>query len=203
MVDPSDTGSAANLQRGNGVVVASACRNFTGGMPVNTGQPLDLYIEGDGFFTVQGSNGETLYTRSGALSVSSEADGKYLVTADGCYVLDINGNRITLPEGISEFSVSPEGGISFGSGAAVKLGIVTFTNKDGLSLAGSGCYAATAASGAAKTSGAKIRQGYLESSNVDLNLEMTRLMRTQRAYSLAGEVLTAWNEMESETNNIR
>ena len=203
MINPADVGSAANLQQGSGVVTASTYRDFTGGTPMETGEPLDLYISGDGFFTVQDGNDNILYTRSGAFSVSTQEDGRYLVTANGHYVLDENGSHIELPENIDDLSVTSEGIMDFGDGTTVSLGIVTFTNKDGLSLAGGGCYAATEASGEAKESHASIKQGYLESSNVDISLEFTKLIRTQRAYSLAGRVLSTWDEMSSETNNIR
>ena len=203
MIDPSDPGGAANLQQGSGVLLASAYRDFSGGAPVQTGETLDLFIEGDGFFTVQDGGGEILYTHSGALSVSEEENGRYLVTADGYYVLDEDGNRITLPGDLDSLSVSQEGVMDFGDGTAVTLGIVTFINKDGLALTGAGCYAATEASGEAVASSATVKQGYLESSNVDVSLELTRLIRTQRAYSLAGRVLTTWDEMESATYNIR
>jgi flagellar basal-body rod protein FlgG len=202
MINPADTQSAANLQQGSGTLVAAGYGNFTEGTPVNTGETLDFYINGDGFFTVQ-AGGETLYTRSGALAVSAQEDGRFLITADGYYVLDADGNRIELPENTDDVSVTSEGTLNLGAGPGVRLGIVTFVNKDGLALSGNSCFAATVASGEAVASGASVRQGYLESSNVDVSLELTQLIRTQRAYSLAGRVLTAWDEMASDTNNIR
>jgi flagellar basal body rod protein FlgG len=132
-----------------------------------------------------------------------EESGRYLVTANGYYVLDSNGNRIELPEDMSSLSVAPDGTLDLGDGASVKLGLATFTNKDGLLLLGKGCYAKTEASGDAKESSAAISQGYLEGSNVNISMEFAKLIRTQRAYSLAGKVLTTWDEMASETNNIR
>jgi len=203
MINPSDTASTANLQQGCGVLAATAYRDFSGGTPVQTDETLDLYIEGDGFFTVQDGTGAALYTRNGAFTVSVEADGRYLTTANGYYVLDSDGNRIALPQDTDAISVAQDGTLDFGDGTTAKLGLVTFVNKDGLSLTGKGCYAATEASGVAVESSATVRQGYLESSNVDVSLELTRLIRTQRAYSLAGKVLSTWDEMASETNNIR
>lgn len=203
MIDPSDTGSAANLKQGSGVLAASGYRDFSGGTPVETGETLDFFIEGDGFFAVQDGSGAQLYTRGGAFSVSVEQDGRYLVTADGYGVLDESGNRIELPENTGSLSVTSDGVLDFGNGTSVKLSLMTFTNKDGLSQVGNGCFAETEASGTTKTSGAAVRQGYLESSNVDVSVEFTRLIRTQRAYSLAGQVLSTWNDMEAETNNIR
>lgn len=203
MIDPADTGSTANLKQGSGVLVSSTHRNFTGGNPNKTDVGLDLLIEGDGFFTVQNGNGEALYTRNGAFAVSREDSGRYLVTGDGYYVLDAEGNRILLPDDLSDMTFGQDGSINFGGGPALSLGIVTFTNKDGLQAAGGSCYAATEASGEAIDSSATVRQGYLESSNVDTSMELTKLIRTRRAYSLAGMVLTTWDEMENATNSIR
>lgn len=202
MINPADTASAANLQQGSGTLFASGYGDFAEGTPVETGETLDFYINGDAFFTVRDGGGETLYTRSGAFAVSDQTDGRYLVTANGYYVLDADGNRIEMPEDTGDISVTSEGMLDFGDGSGVRLGLVTFTNKDGLAISGNGCYAATVASGEAKNSSAGVRQGCLESSNVDVSLELTKLIRTQRAYSLAGRVLTAWDEMSSETNNI-
>lgn len=203
MINPADTGSTANLKQGSGVIPASSYRDFNGGTPQKTDEALDLYIEGDGFFTVRGGTGEVLFTRDGAFSVSVEENGRYLVTANGRYVLDVNGNRIALPEDLDSISVRQDGTLDLGGGTTAALGIATFTNKDGLSLVGGGCYAETEASGGATVSSATVRQGYLESSNVDISVELTRMIRTQRAYSLAGMVLTTWDEMENTTNSIR
>ena len=203
MINPADTESTANLRQGSGVLAASAYRDFTGGTPVQTGETLDFCLDGDGFFTVQNSAGDILYTRSGAFALSSEGDGQYLVTGNGYYVLNDNGDPIVLPNGVEDVSVTPDGVLDFGGGVTAALGLATFVNKDGLSLKGSGCYGATDASGEAVDSTATVVQGFLESSNVDVSLELTNMIRTQRAYSLAGKVLTTWDVMASETNNIR
>lgn len=203
MINPADVQSTANLRQGSGVLTVSMYRDFSAGIPTQTGETLDFYLEGDGFFTIENSNGDIVYTRSGAFSISVEDDGEYLVTANGYYVLDADGHRIQLPPQIESLTVSADGILDFGNGTTAALGIVTFVNKDGLAQIGSGCYAQTDASGKPIESTAKVRQGFLEASNVDISLEFTKLIRTQRAYSLAGKVLTTWSEMESQTNNIR
>lgn len=203
MIDPSDTASAENLKQGSGVILASTGRDYTVGTPQETGEPLDLYVDGDGFFTVRTGNGDIMYTRSGNFGLSSEADGNYITTADGGYLLDADGNRIKLTGDKGSLSVSDNGQLLMNGAVLASLKLVTFTNKDGLSLNGSGCYAATAASGGPKTSDAGIKQGYIESSNVDVSTEFTQLIRAQRTFSLAGRALNAWNEMETTTNNLR
>jgi flagellar basal-body rod protein FlgG len=203
MIDPSNTASTANLKQGSGVLLSSTGRDYTAGTPVNTGEPLDLYIDGDGFFTVKTSDGSTMYTRGGSFKLSNEADGKYITMADGSYLLDSAGNRIKFPGDPGDVSVSSAAELMANGTVFAKLQLVTFTNKDGLALTGDGCYTATAASGQAKASGAGIKQGYIESSNVDISTEFTQLIRAQRTFSLAGRALNAWNDMESTTNNLR
>ncbi len=203
MIDPSNTASTANLKQGSGVIVASTGRDYTAGTPTETGEPLDLYIDGDGFFTVRAGDGRIMYTRSGSFKLSVEADGNYITTADGSYLLDSAGNRIRLPGDAGDLSVSQTGQMLLDGAVFANLTLVTFTNKDGLSLNGSGCYTPTVMSGEPKASEAGIKQGYIESSNVDLSAEFTQLIRAQRTFSLAGRALNAWNEMETTTNNLR
>jgi len=202
MIDPSDADSEANLMQGSGVLLSSTGRDFSQGTPVQTGEPLDFCIEGDGFFTVSDGEDGVLYTRSGAFAVSDEDGGRYLVTSNGYYVLDADGKRIALPEDLSGLSIGENGLMDFGDGTSAKLEIVTFTNMEGLSSEGRGCFAETEASGKAKAIDSNVRNGWLESSNVNITLELTKLIRTQRAYTLSGKVLSAWQEMETETNNI-
>lgn len=201
MIDPSNVNSDANLMQGSGVVLASTHRDFSVGAPSVTSNKLDFYLEGDGFFAV--TDGErTMYTRNGAFTVSVQNNQRYLVTADGHYVLDNRNQRITLPTEDSNLTVAQDGTIDLGDGKSAKFNIVTFVNKDGLMHNGGSCYLATEASGEPKAGTANVIQGRLEASNVDLSLEMTKLIRTQRAYSIAARVLSTWNEMETETNNM-
>jgi flagellar basal-body rod protein FlgG len=203
MIDPSDTASTANLKQGSGVLLGSTARDFTMGTPVETGGALDLYIDGDGFFTVRTGDGSVMYTRGGNFGVSNEADGRYITSADGSYLLDSAGNRIKLTANPEDVSISDGGQLTANGAVFASLQLVTFTNKDGLELTGSGRYAATAVSGPPIASNAGLKQGYLESSNVDMSTELTQLIRAQRTFSLAGRALNAWNEMESTTNNLR
>ncbi len=202
MIDPADPSSDANLKQGSGILLSSSYRDFSEGTPVGTGEWLDFIIEGDGFFAVETADGSIGYTRNGSFSISNETDGRYLVTAQGYYVLDSDGNRIRLPEDAGSIGVS--GNVLSSEGMTIaSIQIVGFTNKDGLSLEGNGCYNATEASGDAKQSDAALRQGYVESSNVELSTELTRMLRAQSTFSLAGRALAAWDEMEAVTNNLR
>ncbi len=203
MINPADTQSTANLQQGCGVLISSTPRQFDQGVPEVTGYVLDFYLDGDGFFTVSDGSGGLQYTRSGNFSVSNEADGTYLVTASGKYVMDAELNRIKLPEEIYDLTVSADGVLSADSQSLAVLNIVDFPNKDGLQLVGEGCYIETDAAGGAAASGATVRQGVLEASNVDVTTEMTRLIRAQRAFSLASRAVVAWNDMTEKACNLR
>lgn len=203
MINPADTRSTANLQQGCGTLVSATPRSFSQGEPGVTGYAMDFYLDGDGFFTVSDGSGGALYTRAGDFAVSVEADGAYLVTASGRYVLDVDMNRIRLPEDISTLSVSADGVLSAGGAAVGAMNIADFPNKDGLMLMGEGCYAASESSGGAVRAGANVRQGVLESSNVDLTLETTRMIRAQRAFSLASRALVSWNDMTEKVTNLR
>ncbi len=203
MIDPANTQSTVNLQQGTGTLVSSTPRNFTLGEPEMTGYALDFFIDGDGFFTVSDGNGGYMYTRSGNFTVSGEADGAYMTTPSGQYVMDINMNRIKLPADVSSVKLSPKGVLSANGAELGTLNLVDFPNKDGLLLLGEGCYIESASSGTAVESTATVRQGVLEASNVDLSVETTRMIRAQRAFTLASRAVSAWNDMTEKAYNLR
>jgi flagellar basal-body rod protein FlgG len=194
-----------NLERGNGVLVSGTARYYDDGTPIQTGVNLDFCLQGDGFFTVQNAGGELMYTRNGAFKVSTEADGNYLVTAQGYYVMDANRNRIKLPANTEELTVNEAGAMSIGTEAPfATLNIASFANNEGLSAVSGNCYMPTVASGPAlKAQNFVVKQGFMEGSNVDLALEMTRLIRAQRAFSYAGQAVMMGNQMDAVANDLR
>lgn len=194
-----------NLQQGTGVLVASSNHSFKEGTPTITGVKLDFCLEGDGFFTVLDSKGTLKYTRNGCFAVSSEADGNYLVNDRGYYAMDTQGSRIKLPQDISDLAANSKGELSIGAEAPfAALNLASFKNNEGLEAIEGSCFIPTAASGPASAAqNATVKQGFLESSNVDLSLEMTRLIRAQRAFTLAGKAITTADEMDSLANNMR
>ncbi len=199
---PQTTGN--NLQNGCGLLISATTQDFKQGIPVLTGEPLDMCIEGDGFFTLMGPGGTLQYTRNGSFAVSEEQGGSYLVSTQGYYVLDAGGQKIKLPQ-LQDINVSPEGALSIGTGAPfATLGIASFDNNAGLQNVGASCFSPTPASGAARrATGFTVRQGALEGSNVDLARELTQLIRAQRAFSLVGKAITTADEMEAAANNMR
>ena len=203
MKNPAEPDGDSNLQRGSGVMMGAAMRSFAQGIPQNTGDALDLYIDGDGFFTISGNDGLPCYTRNGCFAVSNETDGRYLVTAQGDYVLDTAQQKIKLPGNAGDIAVGEHGELSVGDTPVARLNIVTFINKNGLYLAGGGAYSASDASGEGVPSQASIRQGFREASNVDMSLELTRLMRAQRAFSMASRALVISDGMDAAANSMR
>ncbi len=202
MMNPVDT-QREDMRSGAGVLLGTTNRDYTQGTAVGTGEELDFYLEGDGFFTVQDISGAKMYTRSGAFAISVEEGGNYLVTASGQYVLDENSARIQLPDGAKAIKVNEDGSLWANNTQFAKLNVVTFTNKNGLSASGSSCFEETVASGAPIASDAKVKQGGLEASNVDLTVEMSRLIRAQKAFSMASRAVSVWDEMEATTNSLR
>lgn len=197
-----------NLQKGHGVMTAGIVVDYSTGALQTTDNMLDFAIEGDAFFQLQDPYGNTLYTRAGNFYTTSNGVGFDLVNAQGYFVLDQNGQRIQIPDGTTQISVSAEGKMTFSAGdqtlGTAQLGLYSFANTTGLSAVGSSNYAVTEASGAPRRATEyRINQYMLETSNVDMATEMTRMLRTQRAFSLAARALSTADEMEGIANNMR
>jgi len=198
-----------NLQKGHGVMVTAITRDFKPGNMERTERDLDFAIEGEGFFAFENPGGGVSYGRNGVFNRSVEAGGTFLVNGQGNYVLDQNENRIALPFGTSSIAGDVDGSLRFLDGnlnelGRSSLGIFTFRNLKGLASAGNSTFTETPASGARRPAEAAVlRQGVLEQSNVQLSEEMTRLIRTQRAFQLASRALTTADEMEGIANNMK
>lgn len=196
-------------QVGLGVRTA-AIRNLNiQGALTSTGNSLDLAISGRGWFQIVGGDGQPVYTRDG--SFSTNATGQ-IVTADGYVVTP----AMQVPQNASAINVSQSGLVTAtipGQVAPQQIGqltIATFANEAGLESLGDNLFRETAASGPA-VSGAPgdigfgvVKQGYLESSNVDPVKEITDLIAAQRAYEMNSKVIQAADDMSSTvTKNIR
>ncbi len=165
-----------------------------------TGNPLDIAVNGRGWFRITGPTGETLYTRAG--SFNKGPDGQ-LVTNDG-YVVE---PAITFPNNTVEIVINESGEIyakTAGQALPQQLGqlsLSNFANDAGLEPVGNNLYRETSASGqpitgvAAAEGFGKIHQGYLENSNVDPVKEITELISAQRAYEMNSKVIQAADEM--------
>lgn len=201
------TNSPTGLEIGSGVQTASTLKVFTTGEFENTGRPLDVSIEGDGFIQVQVGDGSIRYTRDGSLRM--DADGN-LVTASG-YMIQPS---ITIPSNATSIQVGRDGTVSVmlpGQDTPSQVGqlqLARFTNPSGLSSEGGNLYSATAASGDAVvgTPGndglGLLLQGFLESSNVQTTQELVRLITAQRAYEINSRAIKAGDEMLSTATQM-
>lgn len=147
-----------------------------------TGNPLDIALAGEGWFAFQLEGGETGYSRHGKLVV--DVDGQ-LKTSTGSVLLDAGGGPIALPEGAGQdVTITSSGTISDNSGAVLgTIGVFAIAGADKLQSSGGGMYLLPAGFEAPQPKNdPQIRQGFIESSNVEAVLEMTRLIDIQRAY---------------------
>lgn len=207
-----------SAQVGLGTRVASNTSVYTQGALIATENDTDFAIVGDGFFAVRGADGETYYTRAGNFTWAVGANGLTLTNTEGYPVLGTNNQPIVLPAGVNTSSVmiSEDGALGYvnANGAYVDLnqsiGLFQFNNPSGLEKVGDNLLAVTEASGAAMNEAAnaaltpsKVRQGYLEGSNVQVADEMVNLIIAQRAYQLNSKAITTSDEMLEQANNLK
>lgn len=196
------------IQVGHGVRPVSTERIFSTGTFKQTDNPLDLLIEGDGFFQVLLPDGTTAYTRDGAFKIDGQGR---LVTSDGFTLQP----EITIPPDAVSITVGTDGTVTVvvsGSSQPQTLGqiqLARFINPAGLRSLGRNLFAATAASGEAMvgTPGldglGNIAQGYLEMSNVQVVEELVNMILAQRAYESNSRAIQAADEMLQTANNLR
>lgn len=153
-------------------------RNYGQGALSRTGAPLDMAIEGEGFFKIGAERGER-FTRDGRFAVDGEGR---LVTKAGDPVLDDGGAEITVDPSKGEISVSREGSISQGGLRVGKVGVYRFDELAGLSKDGDGLYRNDGNIPAQAAPDALVHQGMVESSNVQPILEITSMIEISRAY---------------------
>ncbi|WP_207706789.1 flagellar basal-body rod protein FlgG [Alkaliphilus pronyensis] len=206
-------GSPVNLQIGHGVKTSATTRSFMTGSLERTENAADLAIDGEGFFAIEGPNGEAFYTRDGNFKFSVLDDEMKLVTADGYTVLSEFDDEIIFEEGMQNINISENGLITAEDQegeiqeiATIKL--VKFINPEGLEAVGRNLYKMTTASGEelpmeeeGRTS--NILQGYLETSNVEIVDEMVRMITAQRAYEISSKAIQSSDEMLGIANNLK
>jgi len=195
-----ETQLPSGLQLGTGARVAGTQKQFTYGSLQITDQPLDLAIDGRGFFQVQQPDGTLAYTRSGQFHLSGQGQ---LVTADGLLIEP----NITLPQNADRLTIGTDGIVSAfvpGVPDAQVLGniqTVDFVNPAGLQAVGGNSFVQTASSGdpiagvPGQNGLGQIKQGMLENSNVDIVEEMVNMITTQRAYEMNSKIVTTADQM--------
>jgi flagellar basal-body rod protein FlgG len=196
------------VQIGSGVKAGSVYRITEQGALTQTGNKLDLAIDGKGFFQVLLPTGETAYTRAGNFSVSENGQ---IVTSEG-YVVQ---PAMTIPQGATDVTISPDGQVQAtiaGQTAPANVGqlqTAIFYNEGGLEAVGENLLLESTASGPpivgapADNGFGKLKQGYTESSNVDAVSEVTALIVAQRAYEMNSKVVTAADQMLSTASQLK
>jgi flagellar basal-body rod protein FlgF len=166
------------------VDAAFSFTSSSSGSVQTTGNPLDLAISGNAYFTIQTAQGER-YTRDGSFSL--DGTGR-LVTMDGQLVLGESG-AITVPLQASEISIDAKGQVSTKQGPLGRLRLVSFSGNAFLEAVGGNLFRADRAPDAAKAVSATLLQGAIEKSNVQPTAEMSRLVEITRSYELTSKLL--------------
>ncbi|MEA2440102.1 MAG: flagellar basal-body rod protein FlgG [Thermoleophilaceae bacterium] len=190
----------SGVMTGAGSAAVQLGRGQDQGALLQTDQPFDLAIEGDGYFQVRQSNtGQIALTRNGQLQVN--ANGQ-LVTAEGDQLVP----PITLPRGIdpNRVAIGPDGTLSTGTRRLGQIQLVTVPAPTGLAAAGNGYYTVTAASGGVRrATTATLQQGMLEASNVNLADAMVDMMDAQRSFSMASKAIHMQDQMMEIANGVK
>ncbi len=173
-------------------------RSESQGSITETGNPLDLAIEGAGYFLLTRANGQKALTR----------DGTFGIDATGA-IVNAEGNQLSppikVPAGVSagEVSIAPDGTVTAGTRKLGQIKLVTVTSPEHLLADGGGEFTATAASGAPHPATGKIHPGALEASNVNIASAMAQMVSTQRNYQLTSTAIQDESQMMSIANQLR
>ena len=193
---------------GLGVRPAAIQKIFLQGDYHQTQNPLDLAIEGKGFFKVTMPDGQIAYTRSGSFKLDSEGR---IVTSEG-YPLD---PEIVIPAQAITVTVDPDGTINVTLPGQIqpsqvgRIELADFVNPAGLKAIGKNLFLPTAASGDPTTGNpgengmGTIAQGFLEMSNVDMVTELVEMIMAQRAYEINGKVIQSADDMLQIVSNLK
>lgn len=203
-----DGNAAQRLLQGNGVGMASIMKSFSAGELKQTGQPMDIAIQGDGFLEVVGRDGNPAFVRGGTFTV--DKDGM-LVLSEGLSLKP----SVYIGNDVRDIQVKSDGRILVrhrdggGELEAGRLELVRFADSSGLAGLGGNLYRTTERSGepiagrAGEDGVGVLAQGFVEASNVNLVEEMVDLMAAQRAYESSVKVIQASDEMLAMSNNLR
>jgi flagellar basal-body rod protein FlgG len=197
------------IQVGAGVRPITVAKEYVQGNLRKTDNALDVAIEGAGFFQVQRPDGTTMYTRAGSFKIDNTGN---MVTGDGDNLLP----NITIPSGALQIDIGQDGTVSAllpGVSQATQVGqiqLVRFDNPSGLIAQGGNLFIDSTASGPAQagspgftTGFGQIRQGFLETSNVNIADEMVNMIIAQRSYEINAKAIQAADDMLQVVNNIK
>ncbi|MGM0587728.1 MAG: flagellar basal-body rod protein FlgG [Bacteroidota bacterium] len=199
---------SADLQIGHGARPVSTVRNFMQGSIKETGNPLDMALNGRGFFQVMKPDGNMAYTRDGNFSMNSEG---MLVNSSGLPL----ASQIEIPPDALSVQITQDGVVSArlqGESSPIDLGqieLAKFVNPSGLRATGDNLFEATETSGEpflglpGNEGFGSIQQGFLEQANVDIVNEMVNLISAQRAYETNSKMVQTAEDMMRMTNSIK
>jgi len=200
---PTEPGNR-EITAGSGVRAADAVVVFDPGNLVETGRELDLAVQGDGFFKVVRGN-EEYYTRDGTFSLDGSGN---LVSPGGCGL-----EGVQLESGTSKVTITADGVVKAegpnGVTEAGQINLYKFTSMAGLKLEGENLFSFDNAAGEvisgtpASPGYGIVKQGFLETANLDLTEEMTSLIEAQRLYSFNARTVRTVDEMWGMANNLR
>jgi flagellar basal-body rod protein FlgG len=194
------TTQSTSTQLGTGVRVVATTRSFAQGTLQQTNNPLDMAIQGNGFFAVMRPTGDIAYTRAGSFQLNAQGQ---VTTSEGLPLEP----PLTIPSNATSITISADGTISIqqpGSTTTSSVGQIqlsTFPNPNGLLSDGQNLFSPTTASGQPQTGApaadgrGTILQGSVEGSNVDVVDEMVALIQAQRSYEMNSKVISAADEM--------
>jgi len=194
------------VEVGNGTRVVSTAKIYTQGTLLQTGEKMDVAIQGDGFFEVERADGTSAYTRDGGFKIASDGT---VVTNDGLPVL---GGFQAVPIDATSVSISPTGQVTIvtpGGTQNFEIQLTRFNNPAGLQSLGNNLLAETEASGAPNvgnpgTDGfGTLLQGSLETSNVNVAEEMVNMILAQRAYEMNAKAIQTSDQLMEVTNSIK
>jgi len=171
------------------LVTSQVYTDFSQGPMQPTGNPLDIALHGEGFFTVQTGEGKR-YWRGGTLQINQKGD---LITRDGWRLLDVNKKPITV--GFMKFSINDDGTVINKDNLLIaKIRIVDFKDKSILTKEGNGLFTASHPKRAVASS-AFVKQGFMEGSNINPVAEMAKMITALRSYQAFQKAIQSNDEM--------
>jgi flagellar basal-body rod protein FlgG len=195
-----------SVELGNGSQIVSTAKVFTQGQLSQTGEKLDLALQGEGFFEVERPDGTSAFTRDGSFKVGP--DGR-VMTSDGMPVL--SGFQ-AIPTGTTAIGISPSGDVSLATPngtTSFRLQLARFANPAGLQSLGGNLFAETGASGVpeigspGETGFGTVLQGHLETSNVNVVEEMVAMILAQRAYEINSKSIQTSDDMLGRVSQLK
>jgi len=191
--------SSGNVQSGAGAAATTIGRGFAQGAIKETGNPLDVAIQGSGFLRVRRGDGTEALTRDGALRLDPRGR---LTTQQG----DLVQPPVNVPAGTqeSDLSIASDGTITAGTRAIGRIQIVNVRSPQALQSVGDNLFRTTAASGnATNATGATLAQGSVEASNIDVADSMTEMMDAQRSFQLASKAVQMQDQILQIANQVK